>query len=64
MVMSWMINSMTSETGENFMYYKTTKEIWDVVKETYSNVDNISEIFAIKSVLHELQQREFCNRLL
>jgi len=58
MVMSWFINSMTNETGENFMYYKTIKEIWDVVKDTYSNVDNTSKIFGIKNVLHELQQIE------
>ena len=25
MVMSWLINSMTNETGENFMYYKPAK---------------------------------------
>ena len=34
MVMSWLLNSMTNETEENFMYYKTAKEIWDAVRET------------------------------
>ena len=27
MVMSWLINSMTTEVGESFLLYKTTKEI-------------------------------------
>ena len=27
MVMPWSINSITKETGEDFMYYKTAKEI-------------------------------------
>jgi len=49
---------MTNEIGENFMYYDTTKEIWDAVKETYSNIDNTSAIFEIKSLLHDLQQGE------
>ena len=30
------------EIEEDFMYYKTTKEIWDTAKETYSNNDNTS----------------------
>ncbi|KAI5410895.1 hypothetical protein KIW84_056148 [Lathyrus oleraceus] len=30
--------------------------MWDVVKETYSNVDNTSVIFEIKSILHDLRQ--------
>ena len=30
---------MTNEIGENFMYYDTSKEIWDAMKKTYSNRD-------------------------
>ncbi|RVW69144.1 hypothetical protein CK203_063084 [Vitis vinifera] len=56
MVMSWLINSMTNDIGENFMYYGTTKEIWDAARETYSNVDNTSAIFEIKSILQDLRQ--------
>nr|KYP76649.1 hypothetical protein KK1_020900 [Cajanus cajan] len=40
LVMLWLFNTMTNEIGENFMYYDTSKEMWDAVKETYSNVDN------------------------
>lgn len=58
MVMSWLLNSMTNETGENFMYYKTAKEIWDAVRETYSNKDNTSAIFEIKGILQDLKQGE------
>lgn len=58
MVMSWLLNSMTNETGENFMYYKTAKEIWDAARDTYSNKDNASAIFEIKGMLHELRQGE------
>ncbi|XP_050888927.1 uncharacterized protein LOC127094101 [Lathyrus oleraceus] len=49
---------MTNEIGENFMFYDTVKEIWDAVKETYSNVDNTFVIFEIKSILHDLRQGE------
>ncbi|KAG8375959.1 hypothetical protein BUALT_Bualt09G0013400 [Buddleja alternifolia] len=56
MVMSWLINSMTNDIGENFMYYGTAKEIWHAATETYSNVNNTSAIFEIKSILHDLRQ--------
>ncbi|RVX00497.1 hypothetical protein CK203_036922 [Vitis vinifera] len=56
MVISWLINSMTNDIGENFMYYGTTKEIWDAARETYSNIDNTSAIFEIKSILQDLRQ--------
>ncbi|GAV89710.1 UBN2_3 domain-containing protein, partial [Cephalotus follicularis] len=58
MVMSWLLNSMTIEMGENFMYYQTAKEIWDATRETYSNKDNTSAIFEIKGILHDLRQGE------
>ncbi|KAJ1395404.1 Gag-polypeptide of LTR copia-type [Sesbania bispinosa] len=59
LVMSWLLNTMTNEIGENFMYYDTAKEMWDAVKETYSNVDNTSAVFEIKSILHDLRQSDF-----
>ncbi|KAJ1401609.1 Gag-polypeptide of LTR copia-type [Sesbania bispinosa] len=59
LVMSWLLNTMTNEIGENFMYYDTAKKMWDAVKETYSNVDNTSAVFEIKSILHYLRQGDF-----
>ena len=55
-VMSWLLNTMTNEIREDFMYYGTAKEIWNAAKETYLNVDNTSSIFEIKSLLHDLRQ--------
>ncbi|RVW75579.1 Retrovirus-related Pol polyprotein from transposon RE1 [Vitis vinifera] len=39
-------------TGENFMYYGTTKEIWDAARETYSNIDK--EIQLLPNILISL----------
>ncbi|KAL6342802.1 hypothetical protein AAG906_016637 [Vitis piasezkii] len=36
MVKSWLINSMTNEIGENFLLYKTAKEMWDALKKHIS----------------------------
>lgn len=56
MVMSWLINSMTTEIGENFLLYTTTWEIWEVIHEMYSDHENASESFKIEGKLHELHQ--------
>ena len=58
MVMSWLLNSMTKETCEDFMFYKTAKEIWDAAKETYSDNENTSDLFEIKGLLNDLRQGE------
>ena len=36
-VMRWLINSMTTDSGENFLLFSTTKEIWDLL-ETLSPI--------------------------
>ncbi|KAL5574355.1 hypothetical protein UlMin_023952 [Ulmus minor] len=58
MVMSWLINSMTTEVGENFLLYKIAKEIWDTAYETYSSSENTFELFEIETRLHDLRQGE------
>lgn len=50
MVMSWLINSMTNEIGENFLLYETAHRFWDVVKETFSSKENALELSRIESV--------------
>ena len=55
-IMSWLINSMNVDIGENFLLYETPQEIWEVVRETYSSSENTSELFAIESILHDLRQ--------
>ena len=55
MVKSWLINSMTNEIGEKFLLYKTAKEMWDTVKETYSTKEKTTEHVDIETVLHDLR---------
>ena len=44
MDMSWLVNYMANEIGEDFMFYEMTKEIWDATKETYSDKENTSRV--------------------
>ena len=54
--MSWLINSMNNDIGENFLLYGTAKEIWDAAKEIYSDNENTAELFEIEGTLHDLRQ--------
>ena len=56
--MSWLLNSMNKETWEDFMFYKTTKEIWDAAKKTYSDNENTSNLIEVKGLLNDLRQGE------
>ncbi|KAL5812327.1 hypothetical protein ACOSQ3_027277 [Xanthoceras sorbifolium] len=47
-VMSWLINSMMPNSGENFILYETAAEVWEAAKETYSHKDNAPELVTIK----------------
>ena len=58
LVMSWLINSMTTEVGENFLLFRTAKEIWEAARETYSSTENSSELFEIETRLYDLRQGE------
>ena len=58
MVMSWLINSMTNKIVVDFMYYEISKEIQDAKRESYSNNENISQLFEVKDMIHNLQQRD------
>ncbi|RVW83231.1 Retrovirus-related Pol polyprotein from transposon RE1 [Vitis vinifera] len=58
MIMSWLINSMNNDIGENFLLFGTAKDIWDAAKETYSSSENISELFQVESALHDFRQGE------
>ncbi|KAE8672566.1 G patch domain-containing protein TGH [Hibiscus syriacus] len=56
MIMSWLINSMIPEVGENFMLYQTATEIWNAARDTYSSADNTSELFGIENHIKDLRQ--------
>ena len=69
MVKAWRISSMEKGIGRTYLYFKTTKEIWDTVAKLYSDVGNSTQIFELKSMLKEKKQgdkfvTEYYNELL
>ena len=55
-IMSWLWNIMQPKFSKNYMLLSTTKEIWDMVKRTYSKVQDVSIIFEIKMKLSSTKQ--------
>ena len=51
MLIAWLINSMDLSIGKPFLFIPTIKEVWDVVRDTYSDVENSSQIFELKTKL-------------
>ena len=41
---------------ENLSFYKTAQEIWEVVQEIYSNMENIAQSFQIHSTIRTTRQ--------
>ncbi|RVW33127.1 hypothetical protein CK203_117727 [Vitis vinifera] len=65
MVMSWLINSMTNDIGENFLLYGTAKEIWDAANTSTHSITtgsswtcSRSTIGAIRVMESEVQREE------
>ncbi|GAV73455.1 UBN2_3 domain-containing protein [Cephalotus follicularis] len=56
MVMSWLINSMTNNVGDNFIFYETAQETWEAVREAYSDTEDAVEAFKIEGILHDFRQ--------
>ena len=56
LVMAWLLNSMELSIAKPHMFMKTTKEVWDSVRETYSDLENSSQIFELKIKLWQLKQ--------
>ena len=52
--MSW--NSMIPEINDTVMFISTAKEIWDLVKMTYSKVDDATQIYEIRTKVAATKQ--------
>ena len=56
MVTAWLINSMEPVIGKPFIFLPTAQEVWEAVKETYSDLENYSQLFELNSQVWKMQQ--------
>ncbi|KAF3772138.1 hypothetical protein EJ110_NYTH58653 [Nymphaea thermarum] len=55
-VMSWIMNSVQPQIASTIAYYTSAKQMWDFLKQTYSNDKNVSKILQVEEELLNLQQ--------
>ncbi|XP_019056106.1 PREDICTED: uncharacterized protein LOC109115925 [Nelumbo nucifera] len=58
MVTACLINSMDPVVGKPFMFLPTARDVWEVVRETYSDLDNHSQPFELNTRMWKMQQGE------
>jgi hypothetical protein len=56
MVMTWLVNPMEEEINNNYLCYSTAKELWESLKEMYSDLENKSQIYELTLKVREIQQ--------
>lgn len=52
MSMTWLWSTFLLDISGSFMSLSTTKEIWDLVKQTYLKVKDVALIYKIKTKLN------------
>ena len=56
MVIAWLVNSMKPSIGKTYLFLPTAKDVWDAVRETYSDAEDYSQIFDLKTRLWQMKQ--------
>lgn len=57
LIMAWLINSMEVDIGKTYLFLSTAKELWEAVKEAYSDLENSAQVFELKSKLRDQRQQ-------
>lgn len=56
LIMSWLINSMEPTIGKLYLFLPTAKDVWDAVRDCYSDLENSSQIYDLKTRLWQSKQ--------
>ena len=57
LITTWLLNSMDESIRKPYLFM-SAKEIWDAVRETYSDLENHSQAFELKTRLWNSKQGE------
>ncbi|KAI3456023.1 hypothetical protein Pfo_012686 [Paulownia fortunei] len=58
LIMAWHINSMEPTIGKPHLFLPTAKDVWEVVRDFYSDLENSPQIFDLKTQLWQSKQGE------
>ena len=55
-LMAWIINSMEPKIGRPYLFYKTSKDVWEAIQEIYSDLENTAQCFEIRATIRITKQ--------
>ena len=58
LVIAWLINSMEPAIGKPHLFLPTAKDVWEAVRDLYSDLENSSQIFELKTRLWKSKQND------
>lgn len=56
LVTAWLINSMEPTLGKPFVFLPTTRDVQEAIRETYSDLENHSQLYEINIRMWQTQQ--------
>lgn len=56
MVRAWLVYYMQPSIKKTYLFLPTANDIWEAIREIYSNIENFLQIFEIKAQLWQSKQ--------
>ena len=53
---AWLLNSMKASIAKPHLFLPMAKDVWDLIRDTYSDLENSSQIFELKPKLWRSKQ--------
>ena len=58
MITAWLVNSMDPAIAKAFIFLPTAKDVWEAVRDTYSDLENYFQLFQLHAKVSKMQQGE------
>lgn len=55
-IKGWLLNSMTPEISEHYLFLETTHQIWDALAKSYSEMGHTTKIFELTQKIVHFKQ--------
>ena len=58
LIIAWLINSMEPTIGKPHLFLPTAQDVWEAVRDLYSDLENSSQIFELNTRLWKSKQND------
>ncbi|KAG5094395.1 hypothetical protein JHK84_049983 [Glycine max] len=56
LIIAWLINSMDSSLGKPYLFLPIAKDVWEAVRDCYSDLENFFQIYELKTRMWQSKQ--------